>query len=642
MVSISYSSTSLVAIQYHQANQLIQAEQSYHQVLVEQPDNPEALYGLGILAQQNGDLQLAEEFLKTAVKLQPDYVKAWFSLANLHLAQEQFSSAVIAYRQALAIRPDALPIYNNLGYALQQQGLLDEAINYYEKALELKPDFIEAEANLGNTLYAQGKLDSDQKLHYAQLNNKLGVARKTAGDLQTAATYYKQAIALQPDFVEAHYNLGVVLQEQGELEEAIACCQLVLKLNPSHEQVYKFLEKIYQGENKTEVLGAMYRQALSLNNQHYAQAIAVDQNREASERALVTPPIPQAEVTVGAYKFPAIPSVKDDRPRPFWSVVITVYNRMDYLPQCLASVLAQWPGEEEMEILVMDNASETPVLEMVNSIGKGVVRCYRHPENIGPVNNMNAGIALSRGKWIHILHDDDCVLPGFYTRLKQSLEKCSTSIGAAFTGFEYINDQGEMIDAQEYGYGDQRGIPQDWLRKIGIVCLVMLPAVVIRRATFEQLGGYAPQLPEIDDWEMNKRIASFYDWWYEPGILACYRLHCQRLSNEYWRSWKQTSAFRQAIEISESYLPTEYCAEITAKARSHYFDACLASAVKPLKAGDIFGAFRILQETLKLDRSSKSVAKLFSWLTKDEAAPLREEIISKLISLPVNDDVLQT
>jgi protein O-GlcNAc transferase len=44
---------------------------------------------------------------------------------------------------------------------------------------------------------------------------------------------YRQAIALQPDFVEAHYNLGLVLQAQGEREEAIACYQKALEIQPN-------------------------------------------------------------------------------------------------------------------------------------------------------------------------------------------------------------------------------------------------------------------------------------------------------------------------------------------------------------------------------------------------------------------------
>ncbi|RUT10017.1 hypothetical protein DSM106972_005120 [Dulcicalothrix desertica PCC 7102] len=235
-----------LAVQHHRANRLVEAEQLYRQVLEKQPDHPEALYSLGMLAQQLGQPETALTWLNTATQVQPDSVKVWFSLGNLCFAQKQYGEAVIAYHQALALRPDSLPIYNNLGSALQQQGLLDEAVQYYQKALELKPDFIEADVNLGNALHSQDKLSSEQKLNYAQLNHKLGMQKKKAGDLQTAVAYYRSSIALQPDLVEAHYNLGIVLQEQGKWQQAITHYQKVIELNPQHTEVHLNLSKIHQ------------------------------------------------------------------------------------------------------------------------------------------------------------------------------------------------------------------------------------------------------------------------------------------------------------------------------------------------------------------------------------------------------------
>lgn len=624
-----------LAVQHHRDNRLGDAELLYIQFLEKQPNHPEALYNLGMLAQQMGQPETAEQWLSVASEVQPDSVKTWFSLGNLRLVQEQFSQAEKAYRQALVLRPDSLPIYNNLGYALEQQGLFDQAINYYQKALELKPDFIEAEASLGNTLHAQGKLSGEQQLHYAQLNNKLGVARKKALDLKTAVIYHKQAIALQPDLPEAYYNLGLVLQEQGELEEAIASYQKLLELNPNYGEVYLNLGKIYQRQKQFEKAVSAYRQGLKLINPHYAKAVAASKDAEIPQQVPVTPTIPQGEVIVGQYSFPTIPKVADDTAkRPFWSVVVTVYNRTEYLLECLASVLAQWQGEEQMEIIVMHDATTTPVFEVVNSIGQGIIHYYRNPQNLGLPGNWNAGIALTRGHWVHLLHDDDYILPGFYSRLQESLEGCSDSVGAAFTNYQNINEKDQVILHRQI-YGEQRGIAQNWLQRIGVNNLLNMPAVVIRREAHEQLGVYHPELTYTSDWEVYKRIASVYDWWYEPEILARYREHANNVTSELLFTGKQMISIRRAIEISESYFPTEHSAQITTQSRSYYFLYCLELALIPLQAGNLAGVLQGLEEALKVDRSSEAVAKLFSWLTREEAAFLRDEIASRLISLPL-------
>lgn len=209
-----------LAVQHHRANRLDEAEQLYRQVIEKQPDYSEALYGLGILAQQKGAFSEAEKFLSAASQVQPNAVKIWFSLGNLRQAQGQLLEAEDAYQKAIALRPDAGTIYNNLGYTLQQQGKWEEAIASYQKALQFQPNCIEAEVNLGNALFAQGKLSTEKKAYYAGLNYQLGIARQQAADWQTAVVYYRSAIALQPDLVEAHNNLEVVLKEQGQVEEA--------------------------------------------------------------------------------------------------------------------------------------------------------------------------------------------------------------------------------------------------------------------------------------------------------------------------------------------------------------------------------------------------------------------------------------
>jgi protein O-GlcNAc transferase len=225
-----------LAVEHQRTHRFTEAEQLYRQVLEKQPHHPEALYGLGMLAMGMEQTETAEQCLSAASQVQPDSVRIWFSLGNLRFSQGQLPKAENAYQHAIALRPDAVPIYNNLGYTLQQQGKFDEAIAYYQKALEIEPNCTEADVNWGNALHAQGKLSDDKQDYYAQLNHKLGLSRKGAGDMKMAVAYYKQAIAIQPDFLDAHYNLGVVLQQLDEFKEAIACYQTALELNPQHHQ----------------------------------------------------------------------------------------------------------------------------------------------------------------------------------------------------------------------------------------------------------------------------------------------------------------------------------------------------------------------------------------------------------------------
>lgn len=621
------------AVQYHQTNRLIQAEQIYQQILEINPKQSDALHGLGSLAMQQGKLENAKKFFQAAVKAQPNSFKHWLALGNTYQSQAEYSQAVDAYKKALAVDFKVAPIHNNLGYALQKLGKQTEAIASYKKALEIQPDCMEACVNLGNALHIQGKLPEDKKPHYAQLNHKLGLARKRVGDLSNAINYYQQAIILQPNNWEPHYSLGIVLQEQEKFTDAIASYEQALQHNSKHWDIYNRLGQIYQVQKDLTKALSIYRQGLTLLNPNYARAIATNQSTIQT-----TPSIPQGTVKIGAHQFPAIPPLREpEKPRPFWTVVIPIYKRTDYILECLANVLLQWSGETDMEILVIDNSSTSPLYEWVNSLGGGIVNYYRNAENIGPTNNMNVGISLSRGEWVHVLHDDDSVCPGFYSRLQQSLKNCPDNVGAACTGFEYFNQNSITVTPGEINlvYGKHRGILKDYLSRIGVCGLVMTPALVIRRTTHERLGAYSCEIPNINDWELHKRMAAFYDWWFEPEVLARFRTHSESETSDSWNSGKMAIQVGQAIEISESYLPVASRTEITAKARIKNFNYCLSHALVPLKNNNLQGSLGIIESALLIDNSPQSVTKLFKCLNENDASPLREAIASKLIHLNI-------
>ena len=127
-------------------------------------------------------------------------------------------------------------------------------------------------------------------------------------------------------------------------------------------------------------------------------------------------------------------------------------------------------------------------------------------------------------------------------------------------------------------------------------------------------------------WELYKRIASFYNWWYEPGILAHYRQQANSVTIAENTNGASGYDHLRAIEISESYLPTEHCAEITARSRVNHFYWCLERAKIPLKVGNLDGALQLLQAALKINNSAEAIANLAIWLQQELAAPLLKQL----------------
>ena len=523
-----------------------------------------------------------------------------------HHRANRLTQAEQSYRQVLAMhvnQPDAL---HGLGMLALQVGKHQTAEELFQTVLRALPDSAKTWLALGNVRQAQKRWDE-------------------------AIACYQHAVRVRPDWADARSSLGNALRAIGKAEQAVEHYERAVALAPDNGQLQYELGCLYQTQEQYEAAASAFRHGLQLTNPRYVQAAqdrTVAQTNAADSFVSLT-----TDTQVGGYCFPTIPLVPDNpERRPFWSVMIPAYNRTQFLLECLASVLAQWPGEDEMEIVVIDNGSTPPLRELVHSVGRDIVRYHRHPQTLPLQENWNSAVALSRGEWVHLLHDDDYVLPGFYAKLKSGLETCPDSVGAAFSGYENINENGVSTFSCQI-YDDYRGIAHDWLAKIGVGNLLNPPAAVIRRAAYERLGGYSTDILYTIDWELYTRVASFYDWWCEPDILVHYRQHAFNVSSEQTKAGAQGEAHRLAIEMSESYLPPAQRAEITAKARRNYFQWCLAHLVLPVRADNLSGAMRLLQETLKIDHSAVCVAEVFAWLNTNDGIPLQAEVASRCKSI---------
>ena len=315
-------------------------------------------------------------------------------------------------------------------------------------------------------------------------------------------------------------------------------------------------------------------------------------------------------------------------------MVIPAYKRKEYLLECLASVLLQWEGADNMEIIVVDNGSEPSLQELVESIGKGIVHYYRHPQTIKLQENWNSAVASSRGKWVHLLHDDDYVLPNFYSSLKKDLENLPNKIGAAFTAYYHVDEKRNPLYPQLY---ETKGVIPDWVLDIGVVCQVIPPSIVIRRSVYEHIGGYNTEFTFTTDWEMYMRLASFYDVYCQPDILLHYRHHKNSVTTELTNLGIHAKAFRRAIEVSQGYLPKEYVKKITKQSREKSFEFLFEQVSYLTINSNIRGELELLQELLKINSSPKALETVFTWLNTEQGKPLREEIGLELTKISLSE-----
>jgi protein O-GlcNAc transferase len=180
-------------LSYQQSGRFAEAEKIYREVLALQPNHPDALHLLGMLAGQMGRLDVAEDLLQRAIQRNPDSAQAHNNLGFVLAGKGRREEAIASYQRAVGIKPDLAEAQSNLGAALSGAGRPSEAIAAYRQVIRLKPEFAEAHNNLGNLLMEVGQFDQ-------------------------AVASYRQAIRVKANYTVAHSNLLYALHYHPEYD----------------------------------------------------------------------------------------------------------------------------------------------------------------------------------------------------------------------------------------------------------------------------------------------------------------------------------------------------------------------------------------------------------------------------------------
>ena len=139
------------------------------QGLTEQPDAPDLVYDLAMVAEKLNRLDEAESRLKQLVEMRPDDAQALNALGyTLVDRTPRTSEGYALIEKALKLAPNDPFILDSMGWALYRLGRLDEAERYLKRAIAERPD-AEIAAHLGEVLWTKGDRESARAVWKPQL-----------------------------------------------------------------------------------------------------------------------------------------------------------------------------------------------------------------------------------------------------------------------------------------------------------------------------------------------------------------------------------------------------------------------------------------------------------------------------------------
>lgn len=206
------------------------------------------------------------------------------------------------------------------------------------------------------------------------------------------------------------------------------------------------------------------------------------------------------------------------------SVVIATNRASPYLAEAVESVVAQ--TYTSWELVIVDNGVPDPIgLQSVVS-GLPRARIVHVPPPVTVSLARNAGVEASSGELLVFLDDDDVWHPERLER-QVALLDADPSAPASYCGGWHMDAAGRPFAPAWPASPARADAMLAGRARMPHICGAML----IRRTSFAEVGGFSPELSLMEDFELALRLLARGSFPCAPDELVGYRRHDANVTN---------------------------------------------------------------------------------------------------------------
>lgn len=177
------------------------------------------------------------------------------------------------------------------------------------------------------------------------------------------------------------------------------------------------------------------------------------------------------------------------------TIITVVFDKKSFIADAINSVLCQ--TYKDIEYIIIDGGSKDGSLEIINSFGNKIHKVISEPDE-GIYDAMNKGIKLATGDIVGFLNADD-----FYSDI-HSIEKMvnafNDNVDAVYADLDYValDNKQRIIRKWRSGMFSPEKMYGGWMPPH--------PTFFLRKAVYEQFGGYNTELQSSADYELMLRL----------------------------------------------------------------------------------------------------------------------------------------
>ena len=203
-------------------------------------------------------------------------------------------------------------------------------------------------------------------------------------------------------------------------------------------------------------------------------------------------------------------------PAPAVSVLVTVFNRENYLSACLDSILASsW---QDFEVVLVDDGSTDGSWSIATDYAKkdDRIRPFRNEKNLGDYPNRARAAGYATGSYLKYVDSDDLIYPhGLATMIEAMAAHPDAALGLSHS-----------LPEDERPYPWKLDSAEAWRKEfLGDGCMGSGPTgAIIRADTFREIGGFR-DWGVLNDTDLWYRISARWPIVLLPPGLVWWRRH---------------------------------------------------------------------------------------------------------------------
>jgi glycosyltransferase involved in cell wall biosynthesis len=202
-----------------------------------------------------------------------------------------------------------------------------------------------------------------------------------------------------------------------------------------------------------------------------------------------------------------------------FSIVISLYNKADYIENTLKSVLNQTFAD--YEIIIINDGSTDDSVTKVRAFNDSRIQLYNQ-ENQGASAARNLGIEKAKYEYVAFLDADDLWKSNHLEILNALIQKFPNA-GIFASRYELVFNNGKNDIPKFKGISaDYEGLIPDYFKTSLPYPIATSSSIVIPKSVFEKTGYFKPTISSGQDVDMWIRIASKYPVAISNKVTASY------------------------------------------------------------------------------------------------------------------------